>query len=105
MRIIGIELLVPLFGCLYFFGIGFIDDDSLVSFFNKLNRHKLGDFSQDLVKWDLNPKGDITVKSYYLQLLLNHPYFPFEGGFPYRLIWRSLAPTKVSFFCVGSVAW
>ena len=78
---------------------GFFDDDALVSFFNKLNSHNLGDSSQDSVKWDLNPKGEFTVKSFYLQLLLvNHPYSPFGGGFPYRLIWRSLAPTKVSFF-------
>jgi len=36
---------------------GFIDDDAVVSFFNKLNSHNLGDSSQDSVKWDLNPKG------------------------------------------------
>jgi len=85
---------------------GFIDDDVLVSFFNKLNSHKVEVSSQDMVKWDLNPKGEFTVKSFYLQLLLvNHPFSPFGGGFPYRLIWRSLAPTKVCFFCVASVAW
>jgi len=78
---------------------GFLDGDTLVSFFDKLNRHKLGDSSFDSVKWELNSKGDLMVKSYYLQLLLlNHSYVPFKGGFPYRLIWRSLAPTKVSFF-------
>ena len=61
-----------------------------------------------MAKWDLNCKGEFKVKSYNLQLLLlNHPYFPFEEGFPYRLIWRSLAPTKVFFFCccLGGDAW
>ena len=64
-----------------------------------MNVHNLGVSSHDSVKWDLNHKGEFTVKSFYLQLLLvNHPFSSFGGGFPYRLIWRSLAPTKVSFF-------
>ena len=45
---------------------GFLDDDSLVSFFNKLVRHRLGDSSRDTMKWDVKLKGDFTVKSYYL---------------------------------------
>jgi len=42
----------------------FLDDDSLVSFFNKLNCHKIVDSSHDLVKWDINSKEDFIVKSY-----------------------------------------
>ena len=91
LRIIGIEHLVQCLGA-YLCSGWFIDDDALVSFFNKLTSHNLGDSSQDSVKWDLNPKGKFIVKSFYLQLLLvNHPYSPFGGGFPYRLIWKSLA--------------
>ena len=78
---------------------GFLDDGTLVNFFDKLDRYKLGEFALDSVKWEPNSKGVFTVKSYYFKLLLlNHSFVPFEGGFPHRLIWRSLAPTKVSFF-------
>jgi len=98
LQIIGIEHLVPLVGRPSLFGMVFLMMTLVI--FNKLDRHRLGDSSQDSTKWDLNPKGDFTMKSYYLHLLLNSPsqHFPFEGGFPYSLIWRSLAPSKVSFF-------
>ena len=78
----------------------FVEDDTLVSLFNKLNDTKLEDSSHNMVKWDLDSKRDFTVKSYNLKLLfLNFPslQFPIEGRFPSRLIWRSLAPLKVSF--------
>ena len=35
----------------------FVDDDSLVSFFNKLNEAKVGESSVDRVKWDLTTQG------------------------------------------------
>jgi len=80
---------------------GFVDDDSLVSFFNKLNEAKVGEPSVDKVRWDLTTKGCFTVRSFYLKLL-NGKFPPqeihSEKGFPCNLIWKSLAPLKVSFF-------
>jgi len=93
-RASGANVWVPVFAW-----DGFIGDDSLVSFFNTLNCHKIGDSSHDLVKWDLDSKGDAAVKSYYLKAFeLSFLHFPFEGGFPWKLIWRSLAASKVFFF-------
>jgi len=80
---------------------GFVDDDSLVSFFNKLSDAKLGESSIDGVKWDLNTQGCFTVTSFYLKLH-DGKYSPwevhFEKGFPCKLIWNSSTPVKVSFF-------
>ena len=80
---------------------GFVDDESLVSFFNKLNEAKVGESSVDRVRWDLTNQGCFTVRSFYLKLFAGK--FPpqeihFEKGFPCNLIWKSLAPLKVSFF-------
>ena len=80
---------------------------SLLASLTSLIVTKQGTFSHNLVKWDLNSKGDFLVKSYYLKLLLlNCPFlqFPFERGFPYWLIWRSLPSSKVSFF-VWEATW
>lgn len=53
---------------------GFVQGDTLVSFFNKLNDVKLGDSSYDMMKWDLDSEGELIVKSYHLKLLhLNYP--------------------------------
>jgi len=96
---IGSEHLTPiLVPC--FVRDGFVEDDTLVSFFNKLNDVKLGDSPHDIVRWDLDFEGDFTVKSYYLKLLhLNLPCLhDLFGGFPHELIWRSMAPLKVSVF-------
>lgn len=68
---------------------GFVVYYTLVSFFNKLNCHKFGDSLHDTVTWDLDSKGNFTVKSYYLKLLLlNFPSLQFliRGGFPSRLL-------------------
>ena len=35
---------------------GFVGDDTLVSFLNKLTEAKLGDSSRNVVRWDLTPK-------------------------------------------------
>jgi len=48
---------------------GFVDDDSLVSFFNKLNEANIGESSMDRVRWDLSTQGCFTVRSFYLKLL------------------------------------
>jgi len=48
---------------------GFVDDVSLVSFFNKLNEAKVGESSIDRVRWDLTTQGCFTVRSFYLKLL------------------------------------
>jgi len=93
----------------FFVWNGFVGDNTLVRFFDKLNDTTPGNSSHDPVKWDLNSKGDFTVKSYYLKLLyLNNPSLQihFEGGFPFKLIWRYSAPLKVSFFPLwGGIAW
>ena len=47
----------------------FIDDDTLLSFFNKLNEANLRDSSLDKVRRDMNIKGCFTVRSFYLNLL------------------------------------
>jgi len=79
----------------------FIDDDTLVVFFDKLNEANLGDSAIGKVRWILNTKGCFAVRYFYLKLL-DLSYSSLEtlngGGFPYKLIWRSLAPVKVSFF-------
>ena len=54
---------------LVFVGDGFVDDDSLISFFNKLNEAKLRDSSIDTVRWDLIIQGCFTIRSFYLKLL------------------------------------
>jgi len=79
----------------------FIDDDTLLRFFNKLNEANLGDSTTDKVRWDLSTKGCFTVRFFYLKLLdLNYSSSKTlcERSFPCKLIWRSLAPIKVSFF-------
>ena len=43
---------------------GFVVCYTLVSFFNKLNCPKFGDSLHDIVTWDLDSKGNFTVKSY-----------------------------------------
>jgi len=87
---------------------GFVDDDSLVSFFYKLSEAKLGESSIDGVRWDLNTRGCCNVRSFYLKLL-DGKYSPrevlSEKGFPCKLIWKSLAPVKGFFLCVGSYTW
>ena len=45
-----------------FVGDEFVEDDTTVSFFNKINDAKLGDSPHDIVRWDLDFKGDFTVK-------------------------------------------
>lgn len=79
---------------------GFVDDDSLISFFNKLNEAKLGDCSIDTVRWDLIIQGCFTIRSFYLKRL-DWDYSPreahFAKGFPFKLIWKSLAPERFLF--------
>ena len=87
---------------------GFVDDDSLVSFFNKLNEAKVGESSVDRVRWDLTNQECFTVRSFYLKLFAGK--FPpqeihFEKGFPCNLIWKSLAPLKVFVLCMRSYTW
>ena len=71
-------------------------------FFEKLNQAKLGDSLTDKVRWSLNSKGCFTVRSFYLKLLDGCGSLSLgtinEGSFPHKLIWRTLAPIKVSFF-------
>ena len=45
-----------------------VDDAYLISLLIKLNEILIGQSSLDSVKWDLNPKGSFTVKSYYIRL-------------------------------------
>ena len=45
-----------------------VDDASIISLHIKLNGILIGQSSPDSVRWDLNPKGSFTVKSYYLRL-------------------------------------
>ena len=51
--------------------------------------------------WDLNSKGIFTVKSYYLKLL-SYSSFAIQASssrrFPWKIIWKNLAPLKVSVF-------
>lgn len=42
---------------------GFIDDDTLIIFFNKLNEANLRDSSLDKVRWDLNIRGGFPIRS------------------------------------------
>jgi len=53
------------------------------------------------VRWKLNTKGCFIVRSFHLKLFnLNLSALEILGvrGFPCQLIWRALAPAKVSFF-------
>ena len=81
-----------------------VDDASLISLLIKLNGILIGQSSLDSVKWDLNPKGSFTVKSYYMRLA-SGPFTPVHRiwglCFPWKIIWKSLAPFRVSFFCLG----
>lgn len=68
---------------------GFVEDDTLASFLDKLNEAKLGDSLSDMVGWDLNSKGVFSVRSYYLKLLLLR--FPslhtrYDRGFTFKII-------------------
>ena len=78
------------------------DDSSLLVFFEKLNQAKLGDFLTDKVRWFLKSNECFTVRSFYLKLLDGCGSLSLgtisEGSFPHKLIWRTLAPIKVSFF-------
>jgi len=76
-------------------------NDTLLRFFNKLSEAIPTDSTTDKVRWKLNTRGSFTVGSFYMKLLnLNYSVLEILGdrGFPYQLIWRSLAPVKVSFF-------
>ena len=53
---------------------GFVDDDSLVNFFNKLNEAKIEESSIDRVQWNLTTQRCFTIRSFYLRLL--------DGKFP-----------------------
>lgn len=51
--------------------------------------------------WSLSGTSWSNLTIWILKLLFLHfppLQFPSEGGFPHRLIWRSLAPLKVYFF-------
>jgi len=79
----------------------FADDDTLVRFFSVLSETNPDGFTSDKVRWKLEPKGCFSVKSFYLKLLsLNYSTREIMGdqGFPCKVIWRTLAPVKVSFF-------
>uniref|UniRef100_A0A7C9ALA2 Reverse transcriptase domain-containing protein n=1 Tax=Opuntia streptacantha TaxID=393608 RepID=A0A7C9ALA2_OPUST len=79
----------------------FADDDTLVRFFSKLSGTISVGSTSDKVRWRLNSKGCYTVKSFYLKFLnSNHSIRGITEvtGFPCQIIWRSLAPAKVSFF-------
>ena len=79
----------------------FADDDTLVRFFSKLSGTNSVGSTSDKVRWRLNSKGCYTVNSFYLKLLnSNHLIREITEvtGFPCQIIWRSLAPAKVSFF-------
>ena len=79
----------------------FADDDILVRFFSKLPETNPDGFTSDKVRWKLEPKGCFSVKSFYLKLLsLKYSTREIMGdqGFPCKVIWRTLAPVKVSFF-------
>ena len=79
----------------------FADDDTLVRFFCKLSETNHVGSTSDKVRWKLNSKGCYIVKSFYLKLLnLNYLKREIMGvtGFPCQIIWRSLAPVKVSLF-------
>jgi len=79
----------------------FADDDALLRFFSKLSRTNPDDSTTDKVRWKLNAKGWFTVRSFYMKLLdVNYSALEIVGvrGFPCQLIWRNLAPVKVSFF-------
>ena len=77
-----------------------VDVASLLSLLRKLNGMLIRQSPLDLVKWDLNPKGSFTVKSYYLRLAsVPSASWHLRGRpFPWKLIWSSLAPFRVSFF-------
>ena len=81
--IIRSKCLVVIFGTCFCLN-GFIDDDTLISFLNKLDEANLGDYSLDKVRQDPNTKGDVTIRSFYLTLLrLNYSSLRahFERGF------------------------
>ena len=78
-----------------------MDDASLVSLLIKLNGIPIGQSFVDSVIWYLNSKGCFTVKSYYVKIA-SVPSSPLHlisrMCFPWNLIWKSLAPFRVSFF-------
>ena len=79
----------------------FADDDTLVRFFSKVSETNPDGYTSDKVRWKLESKGCFTVKSFYLKLLSwNYSTREAMGvtSFPYHIIWRTLAPIKVSFF-------
>ena len=47
----------------------FADDDIVIRFFSKLSETNPDGSTIDKVRWKLNPKGCLTVKSFYLKLL------------------------------------
>ena len=85
---------------LVFIRNAFVDDSILTSFLNKLNEVKPQE-AIDMVSWDLNAKGVFTVKSHYIKLL-SYSSFAIQasaiGLFPWKIIWKNLAPLKVSVF-------
>ena len=84
----------------------FDDDDTLVTFFSKLSETNPDGNISDKVRWKLESKGCFTVKSFYLKLLsLDSREAMSAKSFPYNIIWRTWAPVKVSFFCLGSFTW
>ena len=79
----------------------FVEDDTFLCFFSKLSETIPDDSTTDKVVWKLNDKGCFTVRSFYMKrLILNYPGMEISvnSGFPCQLIWRALAPVKVSFF-------
>jgi len=73
-----------------------VDDASLRSLLIKLNGISLGQSSLDPVRWDLNPKGSFTVKSFYMKLALCLLYLCIEcwecvfHGRLFRNLWLHL---------------
>ena len=78
----------------------FAEDDILVSLFNKLKDTKPEDFTHDMVKWDLDSKGDFMINLYYFKpyIWITHHHKLSRGRVPFNLIWRFSVPLKVSFF-------
>ena len=51
---------------------------------------------EDQVVWTKSKDGRFSVKSLYKALEPER-----QGDFPARVIWNSLVPLRVSFFCLG----
>ena len=83
-----------------------MNDINLVSFLSKLHGITVHHSSYDSVKWDLNPKGIFTVKSFYMKLhslASSHIQLFSVDHLPTRLFQNPWLHLKFPFCLVGKL--